>query len=239
MATRLLPDPVGVASTTWSPEARASDRLLLVGVQRPPATAGPCGERVDHVRRVGARRREEVDERSHVAPVWPGRGTLRLTGSLPSRLPPRLGGETPWHSKTTIPASRSSISTPSPMPTRIRTGTTTHDEPDSNPTLVRTESCDLCIVGGGYTGPVDGDHRQGARPVTRRRPDRRARDRLRGERPQRRLHGVEPHPRRRQRPGAVPRGARRCSRSSACRTSTTSRPRSSGTTSTATTSAPA
>lgn len=26
------------------------------------------------------------------------------------------------------------------------------DEPDSNPTLVRTESCDLCIVGGGYTG---------------------------------------------------------------------------------------
>jgi glycine/D-amino acid oxidase-like deaminating enzyme len=26
------------------------------------------------------------------------------------------------------------------------------DEPDSNPTLVRTESCDLLIVGGGYTG---------------------------------------------------------------------------------------
>lgn len=26
------------------------------------------------------------------------------------------------------------------------------DEPDSNPTLVRTESCDLCIVGGGYAG---------------------------------------------------------------------------------------
>jgi glycine/D-amino acid oxidase-like deaminating enzyme len=26
------------------------------------------------------------------------------------------------------------------------------DEPDSNPTLVRDESCDLCIVGGGYTG---------------------------------------------------------------------------------------
>ena len=26
------------------------------------------------------------------------------------------------------------------------------DEPDSNPTLVRTETCDLCIVGGGYTG---------------------------------------------------------------------------------------
>mgnify|MGYP000863211724 CR=1 FL=1 len=26
------------------------------------------------------------------------------------------------------------------------------DEPDSNPTLVRTENCDLCIVGGGYTG---------------------------------------------------------------------------------------
>ena len=26
------------------------------------------------------------------------------------------------------------------------------DEPDSNPTLVRTESCDLCIIGGGYTG---------------------------------------------------------------------------------------
>ena len=25
------------------------------------------------------------------------------------------------------------------------------DEPDSNDTLVRTESCDLCIVGGGYT----------------------------------------------------------------------------------------
>lgn len=26
------------------------------------------------------------------------------------------------------------------------------DEPDSNPTLVRGESCDLCVVGGGYTG---------------------------------------------------------------------------------------
>lgn len=26
------------------------------------------------------------------------------------------------------------------------------DEPDSNPTLVRTEACDLCVVGGGYTG---------------------------------------------------------------------------------------
>ena len=26
------------------------------------------------------------------------------------------------------------------------------DEPYSNPTLVRTENCDLCIVGGGYTG---------------------------------------------------------------------------------------
>ncbi len=26
------------------------------------------------------------------------------------------------------------------------------DEPDSNPTLVRTERCDLCVIGGGYTG---------------------------------------------------------------------------------------
>lgn len=26
------------------------------------------------------------------------------------------------------------------------------DEPESNPTLVRNESCDLCVVGGGYTG---------------------------------------------------------------------------------------
>ncbi|CAB4805027.1 unannotated protein [freshwater metagenome] len=26
------------------------------------------------------------------------------------------------------------------------------DEPDSNPTLVRTDNCDLCVVGGGYTG---------------------------------------------------------------------------------------
>ncbi len=26
------------------------------------------------------------------------------------------------------------------------------DEPDSNPTLVRAESCDLCVIGGGYTG---------------------------------------------------------------------------------------
>ena len=26
------------------------------------------------------------------------------------------------------------------------------DEPESNPTLVRTESCDLCVIGGGYTG---------------------------------------------------------------------------------------
>ncbi|MGD9792784.1 MAG: NAD(P)/FAD-dependent oxidoreductase [Acidimicrobiia bacterium] len=27
-----------------------------------------------------------------------------------------------------------------------------HDEPDTNPMLVSNESCDLCIVGGGYTG---------------------------------------------------------------------------------------
>ena len=26
------------------------------------------------------------------------------------------------------------------------------DMPESNPTLVRTEHCDLCVVGGGYTG---------------------------------------------------------------------------------------
>ena len=26
------------------------------------------------------------------------------------------------------------------------------DEPESNPTLVRSENCDLCVVGGGYTG---------------------------------------------------------------------------------------
>ncbi len=26
------------------------------------------------------------------------------------------------------------------------------DEPESNPTLVRSESCDLCVIGGGYTG---------------------------------------------------------------------------------------
>ena len=26
------------------------------------------------------------------------------------------------------------------------------DAPDSNPTLVRNESCDLCVIGGGYTG---------------------------------------------------------------------------------------
>lgn len=26
------------------------------------------------------------------------------------------------------------------------------DQPLSNPTLVRTETCDLCIIGGGYTG---------------------------------------------------------------------------------------
>lgn len=26
------------------------------------------------------------------------------------------------------------------------------DEPDSNPMLVRDDLCDLCIVGGGYTG---------------------------------------------------------------------------------------
>ena len=24
--------------------------------------------------------------------------------------------------------------------------------PDTNATLVRTESCDLCVIGGGYTG---------------------------------------------------------------------------------------
>ena len=49
------------------------------------------------------------------------------------------------------------------------------DEPDVQPMLVRTESCDLCVVGGGYTGLVDGDHRQGAGPVPRRRADRRRR----------------------------------------------------------------
>ena len=84
---------------------------------------------------------------------------------------------------------------------------------------------------------VDGDHRQGARPVARRRPDRRPRDRVGGQRSQRRLHGVQPHPRRRQRPGALPRRDCRCSKSSGWRTSTRSRRRSSATTSTATTSA--
>ena len=53
---------------------------------------------------------------------------------------------------------------------------------------------------------VDGDHRQGARPVARRRADRRPRDRLGGQRSQRRVHGVEPDPRRRQRSGALPAG---------------------------------
>ena len=55
---------------------------------------------------------------------------------------------------------------------------------------------------------VDRDHRQGARPVARRHPDRRPRGRLGGQRPQRRVHGVQPHPRRRQRPGPLPRRAR-------------------------------
>ena len=52
----------------------------------------------------------------------------------------------------TTAASRSSTSTPSPMPTPIPYWYEDADEPDSNPTLVRTETCDLCIIGGGYTG---------------------------------------------------------------------------------------
>jgi hypothetical protein len=40
------------------------------------------------------------------------------------------------------------------------------DEPDSNPTLVRTEHCDLCVVGGGYTGLCIGVRNEG-RSLTR------------------------------------------------------------------------
>ena len=81
------------------------------------------------------------------------------------------------------------------------------DEPDCNPTLVRTETLRPVHRRRRLHRAVDGDHRQGARPVARRRADRRPRGRLGGQRPQRRVHGVEPHPRRRQRPGALPRRA--------------------------------
>jgi glycine/D-amino acid oxidase-like deaminating enzyme len=51
---------------------------------------------------------------------------------------------------------------------------------------------------------VDGDHRQGARSLARRRADRRRRGGLGGERAQRRVHGVQPHPRHRQRQERFP-----------------------------------
>ena len=48
-----------------------------------------------------------------------------------------------------IPAERSTRSpTPSPYPYWLESA----EIPESNPTLVRDEHCDLCIVGGGYTG---------------------------------------------------------------------------------------
>ena len=54
-------------------------------------------------------------------------------------------------------------------------------------------------------GTVDGDRRQRTRSVARRRAHRCRRGRVRGERTQRRLHGVESDPRHRQRAGALPR----------------------------------
>ena len=48
--------------------------------------------------------------------------------------------------------STAATSTPSPTPTCTPYWYDDVDEPDSNPTLVRNESCDLCVVGGGYTG---------------------------------------------------------------------------------------
>ena len=54
-------------------------------------------------------------------------------------------------------------------------------------------------------GPLDGDPRQGARPGPRRRAARGRDDRLGRVGAQRRVHGVEPHPRRGERPGALPR----------------------------------
>ena len=89
------------------------------------------------------------------------------------------------------------------------------DEPDSNLTLVRTVSCDLCIVGGGYTGlwtAIIAKERDPSRDVD---PDRRPRGRLGCQRAQRRLHGEQPHPRRRQRAGPLPRRDRRARRARA------------------------
>ena len=88
------------------------------------------------------------------------------------------------------------------------------DEPDSNPTLVRTEIVRPVRRRRRLHRAVDGDHRQGARPVRRRRTDRRPRMRFRRQRSQRRVHGRQPHPWCRQRDGALarrdrdPRGAR-------------------------------
>ena len=119
----------------------------------------------------------------------------------------------PWTRPTT---STAGTSTPSPTPTCTRTGTTTSTSRSRNPTLVRTESCDLCIVGGGYTGlwtAIIAKERDPSRDVVLIDA---ARGRLGGQRAQRRVHGVEPDPRHRQRPGALPATSSSCSSSSAC-----------------------
>ena len=65
IATRLLPEPVGVASTTWSPAARASAASSWCGYSGRPELGRPRGERVEHVQRVGTGRREELGELGH------------------------------------------------------------------------------------------------------------------------------------------------------------------------------
>ena len=89
------------------------------------------------------------------------------------------------------------------------------------------------------TRTVTGDHRRGAASATS--SDRRRRGGLGGQRAQRRLHGIEPHPRRWPTARArFPRASSTgCSSSSVWRTSTPSRTPSTATTSTATSSAPA
>ena len=64
-ATRLLPDPVGVASTTWSPAASANAASSWCAYSGRPPLGRPLAERVEHGQRIGPRRREEISQRTH------------------------------------------------------------------------------------------------------------------------------------------------------------------------------
>jgi len=62
MATRLLPDPVGVDRMTFRPRDDLDERFLLVRVQRQPASLRPPGEGVEDGVGFG-RLRQQVNQR--------------------------------------------------------------------------------------------------------------------------------------------------------------------------------